>query len=290
MLYVLLVTSNMSVDKFGRYETSVLRSKMRGPPGMGFKTTADGDYDMQSKRLRMVGDPTDVNDAVTVNFVNEKCLQLKKTKTDNKNRAFFDVGKRGVIRHLNEPVEPTDAVTKSYVDKRTPLRKKDEWDFSEMRLSNVAEPKLDNDSVNLTFLKNNVLIPLQQNKPLLLNKNNEYDAKGKCITNVLDAVVGTDVVNLQLLNAYRESVNKEFHDIWIKVEDELSNMAHMVVTRINDLQRNGSSSSTGARSTKNNVIKKPWWKNFEPEEEEEEDEGEVVVTDSRYSIIEKDSP
>lgn len=294
---------NMSVDKFGRYETTVRKAVLRGPPGVGFKTTAEGDYDMRAKRLCVVGEPKDVHDAVTVNYVNEKCLQLK--KTDGGERVYFDANKRW-IRHLKEPIETTDAVNKAYVDERTPVRgddewdfgkvrlshvaepksgadaanklyvdkrtpvrgrgewnfsnmrlsniagpktsadavnkafletqtptrRKEEWDFSNMRLTNVADPVLNNDGVNLSFLVSRVLNPLDHNTLVLDTNTNSYDAKGKCIGNVLDAVTDTDAVNLRLLNAFRKSVEDRFKDISDKFEDEMASMAHMVVSRV----------------------------------------------------------
>lgn len=55
----------MSVDIFGRkLLKSAERSGTRGPPGYGFKITADGQYDMNNKRLCNVGNPENLNDAV----------------------------------------------------------------------------------------------------------------------------------------------------------------------------------------------------------------------------------
>lgn len=326
------IIRNMSVDKFGRYETTVRRAALRGPPGVGFKTTAEGDYDIRAKRLRMVGEPKDVNDAVTLNYVNRNCLRLKKRV--NKDQVYFDADKRA-IRNLKEPIESNDAVNKAYIDRRTPvrgegewnfsnlrlnniaepmsntdavnkafldrhtpmrikdewnfnnmrlsnlaeprldtdavnkafldrqapIRGKDEWNFSNMRLSNVAEPKESTDGVNLSFLVNRVVNPLtnlQRSTLALDTEKNAYDAKGKVITNMLDAVVDDDAVNLRLLNAFRETVDKRFNDVWEKVEDEMSSMAYMVVSRIND-----ATTSYRSKFYLPSVKQKPWSKNFE---------------------------
>lgn len=60
---------------FGRQlNKSVLRSS-RGPPGrpgIGFKTTADGDYDLGGKRLCNVADPEASNDVATLNALHKK--------------------------------------------------------------------------------------------------------------------------------------------------------------------------------------------------------------------------
>lgn len=44
----------MSVDKFGRYETTVQGTALHGPPGVGFPTTLEGVKDVRAKWLRMV--------------------------------------------------------------------------------------------------------------------------------------------------------------------------------------------------------------------------------------------
>ncbi|KAK0157124.1 hypothetical protein PV327_011376 [Microctonus hyperodae] len=61
----------MSVDIFGRelrkniHESSSCSSS-RGPPGDGFKTTTDGQYEMENKRLCNVASSEGVNDAVSL--------------------------------------------------------------------------------------------------------------------------------------------------------------------------------------------------------------------------------
>lgn len=280
----------MSVDKFGRHQSRLFQASIRGLPGVGFKTTAEGDYDMSSKRLRMVGEPNEDNDAVTMKYVTENSLPLKKVDTNN---TFFDANKR-VIRNLKEPINRTDAVNKvymdsripllnydgwhffnkrlvnvgepklgndavnkAYVEKQIPIRDDGKWDFSDMRLSNVAAPTLDGDCINLSFLKNNVLNPLTSIKETALALDttaDAYDAKGKCITNLRDAVKENEAVNLHLINAFRESIEKKFSDMQDKFEDELSSMAYLIAQRLNDPQR---------RRTPPTTKQKPWRSNFD---------------------------
>lgn len=57
----------MSVDVFGR---NLERSGgSRGPPGVGFKVTSDGQYDMDNKRLTNVANPIQLNEAVNLETV-----------------------------------------------------------------------------------------------------------------------------------------------------------------------------------------------------------------------------
>lgn len=274
----------MSVDKFGRYETGVRKAGLRGPPGVGFKTTAEGDYDMMLKRLRMVGHPKDAYDAVTVNYVNDICLHLD---SDGKFNAD-----EHTIRNLKEPVEQLDAVNKTYVDRQTPTRGKDEWNFDSLRLGNLAGPKKaddavtkayfdrnaptrgsgewkfgntrltgvaspqeDDEVVNLKYIRENVLRPLSYVKGHALassDTNNAYDAKGNRVINVADATRDGDAVNLHLVNALNERLETKINDVLNKVEDELSGMAFLIAHRFNDTMRRWAPP----------LKLKPWRRNF----------------------------
>ena len=61
----------MSVDKFGRYSAKKGRTASRGPPGVGFVLTADGDYSIQHKCLKNVKTPNDPDDATTKAYVDD---------------------------------------------------------------------------------------------------------------------------------------------------------------------------------------------------------------------------
>lgn len=59
------VDDTMSVDIFGRKFRKSVGINGRGPPGNGFKITADGQFDIDGKRLCNIADPKDSNDAVS---------------------------------------------------------------------------------------------------------------------------------------------------------------------------------------------------------------------------------
>ena len=44
---------------------------IQGSPGVGFSLTADGNYDMNKKRLKNVGAPSANNDAATKKYVDD---------------------------------------------------------------------------------------------------------------------------------------------------------------------------------------------------------------------------
>lgn len=81
-----------------------------GMPGIGFKLTNDGNYDMEDKILKNCKNPEDDNDSSTKKYVDDikkKCLI--------RNNGYFDA-KRKLIRNLEDPREEADASTKRYVD------------------------------------------------------------------------------------------------------------------------------------------------------------------------------
>ena len=43
----------------------------RGPPGIGFTLTSNGDFDIRKKRLTSVGDPTEASDSTTKGYVDQ---------------------------------------------------------------------------------------------------------------------------------------------------------------------------------------------------------------------------
>ena len=59
-----LLSIKMSVDVIGRNLKE--REGIRGPPGVGYKITSDGQFDLENKRLCIVGAPNDLHDAVNV--------------------------------------------------------------------------------------------------------------------------------------------------------------------------------------------------------------------------------
>ncbi|XP_024938315.1 uncharacterized protein LOC112493984 [Cephus cinctus] len=62
--------ADTSVDVFGRQLSSKAAvTSSRGLPGVGFKFTAAGHYDIDNKRLCNVANPEELNDAVTLNLM-----------------------------------------------------------------------------------------------------------------------------------------------------------------------------------------------------------------------------
>lgn len=67
----------MSVDVFGRQLEKSAAAGSRGPPGVGFKFTVDGHYDIDNKRLCNVANSVQQNDAVTLNLMQREIVGVR---------------------------------------------------------------------------------------------------------------------------------------------------------------------------------------------------------------------
>jgi len=80
----------MSVDIFGRALKKKKNEAARGPPGVGYKLTSDGQFDTEDRRLCNLAAPLEPNDAVNLqtlkNFVSSELQSLdeltKRLKSD----------------------------------------------------------------------------------------------------------------------------------------------------------------------------------------------------------------
>lgn len=61
----------MSVDVFGRKLKGGRANGHRGPPGVGFKLTSEGHYDLENKRLENLAPPLQPKDAINLKAVED---------------------------------------------------------------------------------------------------------------------------------------------------------------------------------------------------------------------------
>ncbi|KAF8769811.1 hypothetical protein HNY73_017420 [Argiope bruennichi] len=116
-----------------------------GIPGIGFKLTNDGNYDMESKLLKNVSHPLEGDDSSTKKYVDD----LKKSCLIRTN-GYFNA-KRKLIRNVEDPAEESDASTKRYVDQlrdKTFMHDGESFNAKNMFVSNVKWPKKELDAVN----------------------------------------------------------------------------------------------------------------------------------------------
>ena len=88
---------------------------IQGAPGVGFSLTADGNYDMNKKRLTNVGAPSDNTDAATKKYVDDNSSGSP-TTTRLTVDSNIDMKNRYRITNLNPPLDLKDPATKYYVD------------------------------------------------------------------------------------------------------------------------------------------------------------------------------
>lgn len=169
----------MSIDKFGRHRLKRLRGP-KGPKGDGFDLTPEGDYDVQSKRLRHVHIPMENSDAVNMLYMNQLCL------ASNSPSAPYDA-KGKVISRVNSPKEADDVVTLRYFQEMTPRRFKDSFGFHNSRLKNIGKPIDEKDAVHISYLNEHCL-----QYGLTNAVNPHIDARRRLIRNVNEPEIGAD--------------------------------------------------------------------------------------------------
>ena len=88
---------------------------IQGAPGVGFSLTANGNYDINKKRLTNVGAPSDNEDAATKKYVDDNSSGPHSTSqlTVDSNIDIKDTYR---ITNLSTPLDGKDPATKIYVD------------------------------------------------------------------------------------------------------------------------------------------------------------------------------
>ena len=105
----------MSVDKFGRFSKRARLSVSSG--AQGFKLTADGDYDVENKRIKNLENPVENHDAINKRYIDNQIdalenlitIQLEAMGTSIKNR----------IDSLQTSVDDTSKTTTNSFDDLT---------------------------------------------------------------------------------------------------------------------------------------------------------------------------
>ena len=189
----------------------------RGPPGLGFKLTTDGNYDMQQRALENVRMSEKDDSVATKKYVDNvfnSDVDLKRHKIVNLEqqganavnskyveKTFLKITDHG--KNLRDPVSDTDAATKKYIDSK--------------HGKNVPKPTKKDDAVNLDYVSSNYLSKSQHGKNLpeptsntdavtkafadktYLDKKQafNYDCRGRRLQNVGNAEDDLDAVNMQ---------------------------------------------------------------------------------------------
>ena len=88
---------------------------IQGAPGVGFSLTADGNYDINGKRLTNVGAPNSNTDAATKKYVDDNSSGSPTTSRLTVD-SDIDMKDRYRILNLKAPSDADEAATKNYTD------------------------------------------------------------------------------------------------------------------------------------------------------------------------------
>ena len=189
---------------------------VKGLPGVGFKLTDDGDYDIQNKKLRNVASPQTNNDATTKIYVDTEVDKTLKLDSSNKMLGVLDMDNRRI-----ENVAParhgfSDAVSSLHLhtfffDLNTndgKIEAQNPIDMKNEKISNLAEGIDNSDAITKHQLETG-LAPKADKTELAsyLKKDgsvaltNNLDLGDNEIVNVKEATSGSHAVNLSQLNS-----------------------------------------------------------------------------------------
>lgn len=136
----------MSIDIFGRQLVSG-GSAIRGPPGIGFKITANNQYDMDNKQLCNVGDAQQPNDAVSLKIVQatlqqvSHSLELKINNNISEQQAKNNDDIRNVMTETLEHIQKLDSQVKileQFVESITAQNREVKAILSHLKVQNDA--------------------------------------------------------------------------------------------------------------------------------------------------------
>ena len=185
---------------------------VKGLPGVGFKLTDAGDYDMQNKKLRNVASPETNNDATTKSYVDNKALLVDGS---NKMLGALNMDNRRIENVAPARHGQSDAVSSLhlhnfYFDLNTndgKIEAQNPIDMKNEKISNLAEGTDNSDAITKHQLQTG-LAPKADKTELAncLKKDgsialtNNLDLGDNKIVNVKEATSGTDAVNFTQLN------------------------------------------------------------------------------------------
>ena len=185
---------------------------VKGLPGVGFKLTDAGDYDMQNKKLRNVASPETNNDVTTKSYVDNKALLVDGS---NKMLGALDMDNRRIenvapARHGFSDAVSSLHLTTFFFDLNTndgKIEAQNPIDMKNEKISNLAEGTDNSDAITKHQLETG-LAPKADKTELsnYLKKDgsialtNNLDLGDNKIVNVKEATSGTDAVNFTQLN------------------------------------------------------------------------------------------
>ena len=180
---------------------------VKGLPGVGFKLTDDGDYDIQNKKLRNVASPQTNDDATTKSYVDTEVDKTLKLDGSNKMLGVLDMDNRRI-----ENVAParhgfSDAVSSLHLhtfffDLNTndgKIEAQNPIDMKNQKISNLAEGTDNSDAITKhqleTGLAHKTELASYLKRDGSISVTSDFDFGDNKITKVGNGSQWTDVVN-----------------------------------------------------------------------------------------------
>ena len=157
---------------------------VKGLPGVGFKLTDDGDYDIQNKKLRNAASPQINNDATTKSYVDTEVNKTLKLDGSNKMLAAIDMDDRRVenvapARHGYSDAVSSLHLNTYYMDFNVDddkLEMQNPIDMMDQRIENVKDARLNQrDAMSYKFFTDNFV---------KTGYNGDIDCQGRRFYNV----------------------------------------------------------------------------------------------------------
>ena len=180
---------------------------VKGLPGVGFKLTDDGDYDIQNKKLRNVASPETNNDVTTKSYVDNKALLVDGS---NKMLGALNMDNRRVeniapARHGQSDAVSSLHLNNFYFDLNTndgKIEAQNPIDMKDQKISNLAEGTDNSDAITKHQLETG-LAPKADKTELsnylkrdgTVSVTGNFDFGDNIITKVGNGSQSTDVVN-----------------------------------------------------------------------------------------------
>ena len=132
---------------------------VQGSPGVGFRLTQDGNFDITGKKLTNVGAPTSNADAATKKYVDDNTTSH--TSSGLTVNSDIDMKDRYRILNLKHPSDADEPATKQYADSKFLDRGGDRGMIANLvlnshRIKRVGEPTSSSDAATKNYVDNKV--------------------------------------------------------------------------------------------------------------------------------------
>ena len=202
---------------------------VQGAPGVGFNLTADGNYDMEEKKLTNVGEPTSDTDSATKKYVDDNSGGKTSLITVDSN---IDMKSQFSITKLKTPSNNDDAATKKYVDDSkidgSVFLKLDgtrpmtgNLNMNNQRILNIPAPTGNNQPTPLAYT-NLAYLKVDGSNPM----TNELNMDNKKIINLLSPTNNSDAVPKKYVD---DSISNQNFSSFFKKDGSISMTSNLDV-------------------------------------------------------------